>query len=325
MLYPLKFRPILKERVWGGRKLEELYKKTLPPGVPIGESWEISDRPGDISVIAEGQHQGRDLHWLIENHAREVLGNAASQNGRFPLLIKILDARETLSLQVHPPQRIAQRLAGEPKTEMWYIAQAEPGAHLFAGLKRGVTRTEFEAHSNAGKVAKCFHKIDVQAGDALFLPSGRVHAIGAGLVIFETQQNSDTTYRVYDWDRQGLDGKPRPLHVHEALESIDFEDFEPGLVVPRTRETPFGAVSVLVTDPLFTVEKWDLQPGATISLQAGRMHIFGTISAKIEVSSDDGKCRLEAGEFCLVPAGVETGVMSVEDGGSILHTTVSED
>ena len=144
MFYPLTFKPIFKDRVWGGRRLEQLYRKSLPPGVPIGESWEISDRPGDVSVIANGPLAGKDLHWVVENHPREFLGNRSLHAGRFPLLIKILDAQDKLSLQVHPPTSKAAALGGEPKTEMWYVAQAAAGANLYVGLKRGVTRTDFE-------------------------------------------------------------------------------------------------------------------------------------------------------------------------------------
>ena len=144
MLYPLTFRPTFKQRVWGGRELERLYHKPLPPGVPIGESWEISDRPGDVSVVANGPLAGKDLRWLMENHAADLLGDAQPQGGRFPLLVKILDAQEKLSLQVHPPAATASALGGEPKTEMWYVAEAAPGAELYVGLKRGVTRAEFE-------------------------------------------------------------------------------------------------------------------------------------------------------------------------------------
>src|SRR5262249_36857524 len=144
MLYPLTFQPIFKERVWGGRHLEKLYQKALPSKVRIGESWEISDRPGDVSVIANGPLAGKDLHWLVGNHAADLLGAVEPYGGRFPLLIKLLDAREKLSLQVHPPTTKAKELGGEPKTEMWYIADAEPGAELYVGLKRGVTRLGFE-------------------------------------------------------------------------------------------------------------------------------------------------------------------------------------
>jgi mannose-6-phosphate isomerase len=205
-LYPFVFTPIFKERVWGGRNLERLYQKKLPPGVPIGESWEISDRPGDESVIANGPLAGKDLRWLMEHHTGELLGAGKEKLDRFPLLAKILDAQDKLSLQVHPPAGIAPQLGGEPKTEMWYFAETTPEADVFAGLKRGATRAEFERKIEDGTVAECFHRLPVQKGDCMFLHSGRVHALGAGSVVFEIQQNSDTTYRVYDWHRVGLDG-----------------------------------------------------------------------------------------------------------------------
>src|SRR5262249_1256969 len=146
------------------------------------------------------------------------------------------DAEDKLSLQVHPPSDVAAELGGEPKTELWYITDAVPGAELYVGLNRGVTREEFEGKIRDGTVAECFHRIPVKPGDAMFLPSGRVHAIGAGLVLFEVQQNSDTTYRVFDWNRLGLDGKPRALHVPQSLASINFKDFEPPLL-PRDSTT----------------------------------------------------------------------------------------
>ena len=155
MLYPLLFHPILKERIWGGRKLEQLYGKLLPPNIPVGESWEISDRPGDASVIANGPLAGKDLRWLMENCAEELLGKVKAANGYFPLLLKILDAQEKLSLQVHPPASLAKKMGGEPKTEMWYVADATADADLFVGLKRGVTRAEFEKKTADGTVAEC--------------------------------------------------------------------------------------------------------------------------------------------------------------------------
>jgi len=232
-LYPLTFHPLFKTRPWGGRRIESLYGKPLPPGVQIGESWEISDRPGDESIVANGPLAGTSLRQLMEQHGNAILGGAkAAAGSRFPLLCKILDARERLSLQVHPPGHLAAALGGEPKTEMWYIADAAPGAELFVGLRPGVTREVFETKIATGEVADCFHRIPVKRGDTMFLPSGRVHAIGAGLVIFEIQQNSDTTYRVFDWNRPGLDGKLRELHVPQSLASIDFSDVEPALAGP---------------------------------------------------------------------------------------------
>jgi mannose-6-phosphate isomerase len=305
MLYPLTFQPIFKERVWGGRKLETLYGKPLPPGVPIGESWEISDRPEDVSVIANGPLAGKDLHWLMENRGTELLGSVPSQDGRFPLLIKILDAQEKLSLQVHPPPPKAAGLGGEPKTEMWYLADAAPDSELFVGLKRGVTRREFEQKIQNGTVAECFHRIRVHEGDAMFLPSGRVHALGAGLVIFEIQQNSDTTYRVFDWNRIGLDGKPRALHVAQSLASINFDDFEPGLLPGKFDQTDTWESRPLVHDPLFTVEARRTGKAADLALKPKHLQIIAVLRGKIELSSGETGLSLSAGQFCLVPAALE--------------------
>lgn len=319
MLYPLTFHPIFKERVWGGRNLERLFDKKLPPGPPIGESWEISDRPGDVSIVANGPLAGKDLHWLVENHRAELLGDAKLQGGRFPLLIKLLDAQEKLSLQVHPPAHKAAELGGDPKTEMWFIADAAPGAELYVGLKRGVTKAAFEQKIRDGSVADCFHRVGVRPGDAMFLPSGRVHAIGAGLVIFEIQQNSDTTYRVFDWNRVGLDGKPREMHVAQSLASIDFNDFEPSLI-----QTPLvGDATVkrrpLVRDPLFTVEGLQISAGAKVQLQPRRMQIIADLTGKLRVMDGSTAVELLPGQFCLVPACLERVEVFAETSGSLLR------
>src|SRR5436190_8502996 len=305
MLYPLTFHPIFKERVWGGRKLELLYHKPLPPDTTIGESWEISDRPGDVSVVANGPLEGKDLHSVMEAHGDELLGETHSLNGRFPLLIKILDAQEKLSLQVHPPAHKAESLGGEPKTEMWYIADAAPDAELFVGLRQGVTRQEFEQKIEAGTVAECFHRIKVARGDAIFLPSGRVHAIGAGLVIFEIQQNSDTTYRVFDWNRVGLDGKPRPLHIRESLASIDFNDFEPALIQYKFSRNPTISIRFLVDDPLFRVDACKVKRGQRFHLRIPAAHILAVIKGRLEVTWRDHQLLLTAGHFVLLPVSLE--------------------
>jgi mannose-6-phosphate isomerase len=241
----------------------------------------------------------------MENHRAELLGDAKPANeNRFPLLCKILDAREKLSLQVHPSANKAAGLGGEPKTEMWFIADAAPGAELYVGLKRGVTRAEFERRVQDGSVAQCFHHIPVRAGDAMFLPGGRVHAIGAGLVIFEIQQNSDTTYRVFDWNRVGLDGKPRALHIAESLASIDFNDFEPALVPSRFVGDSLMQVRSLVRDPLFAVEAWKLS-GTKVSLELGKVQIVVVTGGQVEIKSGSTSVNLSAGQFCLVPACLE--------------------
>jgi mannose-6-phosphate isomerase len=321
MLYPLTFHPIFKERIWGGRNIERLYGKPLPPGAPIGESWEICDRSGETSVVANGPLAGKDLRWLMEHHQSELLGAAKPLAGRFPLLVKILDAREKLSLQVHPPADKAAQLGGEPKTEMWYIADAAPGAELYVGLKTGVTRREFERKLQAGTVAECFHKVGVRSGDAMFLPSGRVHAIGGGLVIFEIQQNSDTTYRVFDWNRVGLDGKPREMHVAQSLASINFEDFEPALsdsrfVGARLKKRP------LVNDPLFAVDAFTAEAGETVLLQP-RLRIVGVAGGRLIVAGGANCVELRQGQFCLIPAGI-AAELRVEPASTFLLVQAGE-
>ena len=316
-LYPLIFQPRFKERVWGGRTLETMYGKRLPPGVPIGESWEISDRPGDESVIANGPLAGRTLRDLMEECPADVVGNAAlAAEGRFPLLCKILDARQKLSLQVHPPERA--RHLGEPKTEMWYIASADPGSELFVGLKAGVSRTQFEEAIGSGNVAGCFHRIAVKTGDAMFLPSGRVHAIGAGLVIFEIQQNSDTTFRVHDWNRVGLDGKPRELHVPQSLESIDFEDVEPSLVRSEPSTADGFTMRALVRDHLFTVALVHADVDARRRPQPGRARVLACTSGQVRVEGGSISQPITGGDFCLLPAGVTDAVIDAPAGSSFL-------
>jgi mannose-6-phosphate isomerase len=252
----------------------------------------------------------------MENHAAEILGGAKpAAAGRFPLLCKILDAREKLSLQVHPPASKAAELKGEPKTEMWFIADAAPEASLYVGLKRGVTRAEFERKIADGSVAECFHRIPVQAGDTMFLPSGRVHAIGDGLVIFEIQQNSDTTYRVFDWNRVGLDGKPRELHVAQSLASIDFNDFEPKLVASEYLAAANFKFRYLVQDPLFEVQEMVFENAGSVSPAGQYLRIIALVKGSATVIGGENKISIELkpGQFCLIPAclkGVEIQAQS---------------
>jgi mannose-6-phosphate isomerase len=283
---PLEFRPLFFDRVWGGRKLESVFGKPLPPDRPIGESWEIVDREDAQSVVTGGPLEGKTLSDLWRNHRAEIFG-ATEGGDRFPLLIKILDASEVLSVQVHPPASIAASLKGEPKTEMWHLVDTTPDASIYAGLKAGATRADFSNALADGSVEKLLHKIPVKTGDTIFIPSGRVHAIGAGCVIVEVQQNSDTTYRVFDWNRVGLDGKPRDLHISESLQCIDFDDYEPALQQSRT--------GVLVDDPLFRVE---LLKAGDCSVPAGDWAIFFVKSGSVAC----GNGTYRKGTFFLVPA-----------------------
>ncbi|MBK9137870.1 MAG: class I mannose-6-phosphate isomerase [Verrucomicrobia bacterium] len=305
MLYPLVFQPIFKERPWGGRELAALYQKPLPPDVRIGESWEISDRPGDASVIANGPLAGKDLRWLMEHHAADLLGAAPPVNGRFPLLVKLLDAREVLSVQVHPPARVAERLGGEPKTELWYVAQAQPGARLFAGLRRGATRSQMIRKAGEGTLEDCLHSIPVQAGSAVFVPSGRLHALGAGVVIFEIQQNSDTTYRVFDWNRTDERGQPRELHFDKALECIDFDDIEPGLVESRVEQRGTARLRSLAENPLFEVAEVQAPAGFSDEISpADYPRIVAVVGGKVTLNDPASGVDtvLTPGTVALLPA-----------------------
>ena len=319
MLYPFTFQPIFKERVWGGRNLERLYQKPLPVGNPIGESWEISDRPEGVSVIANGPLAGQTLRWLMENHRQEVLGASASPAGPFPVLIKILDAQETLSLQVHPPAAVAASMGGEPKTEMWIITDATPAAALYVGLKNGVTRADFEERITNGTVADALHRLPVKVGDTMFLPSGRLHAIGAGNVLFEIQQNSDTTYRVFDWNRVGLDGSPRELHVQQSLASINFDDVEPPLIPNKYSRNEVFAVKYLLDDPLFRVDACQVKRGKRFYLSSESAQIVGIVRGKLTVSHGGSTLVLKPGDFCLLPACLDRTALTAEVQTEFLH------
>jgi mannose-6-phosphate isomerase len=288
---PLVFEPIFMERVWGGRHLESLYRKRLPSAALIGESWEIVDRPEAQSVVHEGQLRGSTLHELWCKHRPEIFGKVADAP-RFPILAKLLDARQNLSLQVHPPREIASKLGGESKTELWYIAHAEPKARLYAGVKKGTTREIFERALEHGKVEKHLHAVELKSGDAIFLPSGRMHALGAGNVLVEIQENSDTTYRIYDWDRAKKGGAPRQMHIAEAMQCVDFEDVEPDLL--RTKSES------LIKHELFEIDKWELKRERAIA-DLGHFAIIVCLTGELECAGR----RFKPGVFFLLPAQLE--------------------
>jgi mannose-6-phosphate isomerase len=284
---PLKFAPIYQTRIWGGRSLETQFGRELPtPDQPYGESWEISAREeADSVVTSPGPFLGKTLTALWREHREPIFGATAPAGERFPLLCKILDARDKLSIQVHPPAKAIPVVGGEPKTEMWYIAHADPGAALYVGVVAGVTRDSFEAALRAGELETCIHRIPAKTGDHIFIPSGRLHAIGAGLVIYEIQQNSDTTFRVYDWGRVGMNGVPRDLHIEESLQCIDFDDVEPSL------DQADGAV--VASCEHFVVERHE----GEVSVADGDCAIFTAIG---DVTC--GEQSFAPGDFFLVPA-----------------------
>ena len=298
------------ERIWGGRKLAELFRKKLPLNKPIGESWEIVDRPEAQSVVANGPLAGKTLHELWSQHRKEIFGDVP-EAPRFPLLIKLLDAQEKLSLQVHPPAKIAAKLGGEPKTECWYVASAEADAELFVGFKKSITREEFEKLLRAGSAADQVHRINVKAGNGMLLPGGRFHAVGAGNVLVEVQQNSDTTYRVFDWNRiDQSTGKPRQLHVDQALDCIDYNDVAPKLIEPKG--------DLLVKHKLFEIQKWNLDSPREAA-PPGQFAIVNCLTGSVSCADVD----LSPGEFFLVPASLKDRQLNPRsEGTTLLRITI---
>lgn len=312
MSEPIVFEPIAMERVWGGRRFESVLGKTIPAGTPIGELWEVVDREDAQSIVHAGKWRGKSLHELWADERAEVFGDEylASPAPRFPLLVKLLDARERLSVQVHPPLELADSLGGEPKTEVWYFLDALPGARIFAGLKHGVSREDFEIALRTGGVERTLHEIRVSTGESIFIPSGRLHAIGEGNLIVEIQQNSDTTYRVFDWNRMGLDGRPRTLHIAESLASIDFADFEPAARGVEHRE--------IADCPLFRVEKVELRAPRDVR-PGGRFALVAVTGGEVVC----GGQSFGRGRFFIVPAGAGgLELAAVSGAAEILVTTL---
>lgn len=287
----LRFHPLYQPRVWGGRSLETTLGRQLPPGEPIGESWEVVDRSEAQSVVDGGALAGQSLRSLLESHAADIMGPGWPARKPFPILVKWLDCRERLSLQVHPPAAIATELGGEPKTENWYIAHTAPGAELIVGLKRGVTREQFERAIAQNTLEKCVHRFRVATGDSILVHSGQVHAIDAGNLILEIQQNSDTTYRVYDWGRVGLDGQPRQLHVSQSLRSIDWDDFEPA----PTRSAPTSGVIAECAE--FRIRRCVLGMGERVHLRAGEQpRLVSVVSGSVRAGSEGTGTRSPFGQ-----------------------------
>jgi len=311
MAHCLTFTPLYQPRVWGGQKLNEVFGRALPINTPIGESWELVDRPNEQSVVNRGQYEGWSLHRLWSERRDELFGDWFSDE-RFPILIKILDAAEPLSVQVHPPLSVAKELGGDPKTEIWYFVQTAPDAGVYVGLKNGTSKEKFETALAEGSVADLVHRIPTRPNSFIFIPSGRIHAIDAGNLIFEIQQNSDTTYRVFDWNRVGLDGKPRELHIRSSLASIDFSDFEPSL----------GEVveEVIVSCSHFQVERWSLTESRSAHNRR-QFAVFQCVSGKVEFA---GQC-FRPGDLFLATAEGHTKTLSpLDPNTTVLRTTIEK-
>lgn len=303
MLYPLKFKPLFKERIWGGDLLARAMNKKLPAGKCIGESWELSAVPGDISVVANGKLAGNNLEELTEVYMGDLVGDHIYNRFGllFPLLIKLIDAQDDLSIQVHPNDQLArERHNSYGKTEMWYVLACEPGAALYVGFNKPVTREEYLKHVNDGTLADILDRVPVKPGDTFFIPAGAIHAIGRGILIAEIQQTSDITYRVFDWNRVDANGKGRELHTELALDAIDFDSKQQ---YNKTRAPRRNEAVNLVESPYFVTNVVE------VSGELQRNHedkdsfvIYMGTEGSLELIWKDGQETIAQGETVLVPA-----------------------
>lgn len=304
---PIRFERIFLEKVWGGRALERTPGIALPPGIPVGETWELVDRAHENSVVGTGPYQGRTLRSMMEEFSRDLLGRApATPAGRFPVLIKYIDATASLSVQVHPSDETAARLGqgAEGKTEAWFVLDAAPGACLYAGVRPDVSRADLERAADGEGVVELLNRWEVSGGDCMLIPGGTVHAIGAGVTLLEVQQNSDTTYRMYDWGRLGLDGKPRETHLEQALAVASVgEPVRPPVRAVWAEVAPGLSRAPLVRTRTFSANGLRVRERARLA--TGRQfQVYAVVegSGTLTMSGSGTSHRLELGDCWLVPA-----------------------
>ena len=321
--YPLTFEPVFRSYIWGGRRLGEVLGKPIGEAARYAESWEVVDHGADQSVVASGALAGRTLRSLLEEDAAGLLGGevesvvAAGRLQRFPLLLKYLDCNRVLSVQVHPDDAYGSTLDPPDlgKTEAWYVVDAEPGSVIYAGLVEGVDREAFATAIRTGRVADVLHRIEARPGQCVFIPAGTVHALGAGILVAEIQQSSDTTFRVFDWDRLDDQGHPRPLHIEQALEVTDYER---GPVAPQTPVTLAGGGERLVAcDKFFLDRHAGLEP-ITVNGQ-GRFRILTVVTGGGTLSWDGHPIKMPLGQSVLIPAACErVEFVPFSDGATLL-------
>lgn len=313
MFEPLKFVPIFKEKIWGGSEIRKKFNKPAPISSKIGESWELTDIPNGRSVIAEGRFSGQTLQKILTQYPEEITGNPNYSCKSFPLMIKFIDANGDLSVQVHPDKETCQRTGkGNPKTECWYILATKPGACIYKGLKPGTKREVFEQSIKNGNCEDYLQKIEVKVGECHFLPSGVVHAIGSGILLAEIQQPSDTTYRVYDWNRVDSDGKPRELHIKDAIDCIHFGNNENLTVRSQGR---------LVSSEEFNVDKLTIGD-KPYEWGLGKMSAVCVIEGNgVCKSVAGGQMQFVAGDTFLVPFSYE-GHLESESNAVLLISTL---
>jgi mannose-6-phosphate isomerase len=315
---PLTFEPILRRLIWGGRRLGTRLGKPIGGGDDYAESWEIADHREAVSRVAAGPLAGRSLRELLADRGSEILGPAVTAREGFPLLIKFLDAARTLSVQVHPDDRLGAELAGDRgKTEAWVILATEPGALIYAGLKAGVDRAALEEALRRDAVEPLLHRFEPRLGDCVFIPAGTVHAIGAGVLLAEIQQMSDATFRLHDWGRLGPDGRPRALHVAESLRAIDFGRGPVDPVRPEAVATPWGSVERLVECPYFRLERRTLKGSARVGSESHFTILIG-IEGLARVVGGGGSATIGEGRTVLLPAAAGEFELEADDGARFL-------
>lgn len=315
---PLVFEPVYKDYLWGGEKIAKMYKRCGTPEV-CAESWEISAHPDGMSVIAEGSFKGRSLDELVKEFGAKLIGTKAPRSDVFPLLFKIIDAKRRLSVQVHPNNGNADLTGGQPKTEMWYVLGCEEGASLFAGLTDDATEATIAAASKDGSVANQLVELKIAPGQALFIPGGLVHAIGDGCLIYEVQQNSNTTYRMFDWNRTDAQGNPRELHLEKSLKSIDWSLPVPAMVEPQCEEPGWAK---LVSCEFFTMKKLDVTGSCDINPDGSSLISLFAAKGAAVVNCGGNSIELKNGSSALIPASAEKCVVESDAGASLLVTTL---
>ncbi|MFA6173494.1 MAG: type I phosphomannose isomerase catalytic subunit [Kiritimatiellales bacterium] len=311
-LYPLRFNPVYKDYIWGGDRIPKRFNRNLPDGI-YAESWEISTHPDGKTAIASGPLAGKTLGDLLPEHKTALLGTNV-KGGDFPLLIKLIDARDTLSVQVHPNDASAAAVGGEPKTEMWYFLEGGGAAQIYCGLKPGIGKAEFMKALESKMFANILHSIPAKKGEAVFVPGGCVHAIGAGCLILEIQQNSNTTYRIYDWNRVDAGGKGRELHIDKALKVIDWENNgDPRCKINGTE---------IQSCEYFRLDRFELAAVKMFSMSGRSFHALFVDEGSGKISWAGGEENLSPGQSWLVPAALGAYTVCPSDAMTLLCITV---
>jgi mannose-6-phosphate isomerase len=318
-VYPLQFEPILKERIWGGEKLKTVLNKPIVSKI-TGESWELSTVEGDVSVVANGSLKGKSLMDLINEMPNEILGTEVYKRfgKQFPLLFKYLDAREDLSIQVHPNDKLAkERHNSFGKTEMWYVMQADADARIIVGFKEDSSKEEYLKHLNDKTLVSILDDVKAKSGDVFFLETGTVHAIGAGLVVAEIQQTSDITYRLYDFDRKDAQGNTRELHVELALDAINYNKVE----THKKYDSKVDTSNVVVDCPYFTTNFIPLENKIKVSKTGESFTVYMCVEGSFEIECDGFKQQYKKGDTVLIPAEINAFVLDGK--ASILEIYIS--